>query len=144
MTPDHFRLLERLYAQAPCNQHFEPVLEVAEGRAIVRVPITGALFHAMHAVHGSYYFKALDDAAFFAVNSVVTDVFVLTVSFSVQFLRPASSGTLVAEGRLVKKGTLLFADAVLRDDAGRELALGTGVFARSAHAIPGGSARALP
>jgi uncharacterized protein (TIGR00369 family) len=142
MTPNHFRLLERLYAEAPCNKHLGPVLEVGEGHAVVRIPVTEGLFHAMHAVHGSYYFKALDDAAFFAVNSVVTDVFVLTVSFSVQFLRPASSGTLVAEGRLVKTGTLLFADAVLRDDAGRDLARGSGVFARSVHPIPGGIAHA--
>jgi acyl-coenzyme A thioesterase PaaI-like protein len=34
--------------------------------------------HSIHAVHGSVYFKALDDAAFFAVNSLVEDVFVLT------------------------------------------------------------------
>jgi hypothetical protein len=30
-------------------------------------------FHAAHAVHGSVYFKALDDAAFFAVASLVQE-----------------------------------------------------------------------
>ena len=37
--------------------------------------------HAAGAVHGSYYFKVLDDACYFAANSLVSDVFVLTVSF---------------------------------------------------------------
>jgi acyl-coenzyme A thioesterase PaaI-like protein len=45
------------------------------------------------------YFKLLDDAAFFAVNSVVRDVFVLTVSFNIYLTRPVSAGELKASGR---------------------------------------------
>ncbi len=50
------------------------------------------LHHAGGAVHGANYFKAMDDAAFFAANSLVDDVFVLTVSFNVYFLRPHHRG----------------------------------------------------
>src|SRR4051812_23261804 len=79
---DHYRRLERMYAVAPINRFFEPVLHVTEGRAEISVPVKPEFFHAARAIHGSVYFKALDDAAFFAANSLVTDVFVLTVSFN--------------------------------------------------------------
>jgi acyl-coenzyme A thioesterase PaaI-like protein len=49
---------------------------------------------------GSVYFKMLDDAAFFAVNSIVEDVFVYTVSLNVQLLRPVASGTHPFSGHL--------------------------------------------
>jgi len=47
-----------------------------------------------HAMHGSVYFKCLDDAAFFAANSIVQEVFVLTVTFNVVLLRPVAAGAL--------------------------------------------------
>jgi uncharacterized protein (TIGR00369 family) len=114
----------------------QPELVIGEGRATVRLEIRPDMFHAMNAVHGAFYFKLLDDSAFFAANSVVTDTFVLTVSFNVQFLRPIASGMLIAEGRLRKNGNLLFADSTLADAAGSELARGAGVFARGRHVIP--------
>lgn len=135
MTPDHYRRLEDAYHTAPCHSSMRPELAVGDGRATVRLEIRPDMFHAMNAVHGAFYFKLLDDAAFFAANSVVTDTFVLTVSFNVQFLRPIAAGVLLAEGCLRKNGNLLFADSVLTDGAGSELARGAGVFARSRHTI---------
>jgi uncharacterized protein (TIGR00369 family) len=89
-------------------------------------------FHAAGAVHGSVYFKAMDDAAFFAANSVVEDVFVLTTSFNIQLLRPVTEGTFIAKGTLVSATrNLLIADAELRDDRDRLLGRGTGTFMRS-------------
>src|SRR5437660_10506789 len=81
-TDEHFRKLERMYAAAPINQYFRPALTVSEGRAEVTMAVQSDFFHAARAVHGSVYFKAMDDAAFFAVNSLVSDVFVLTVTFN--------------------------------------------------------------
>ena len=80
----------------------------------------------------------LDDAAYFAVNSQVEEVLVLTVSFHLHFLRPATVGTLISEGRVVRmSSTVCVADAVLRDDTGRELARGTGDFVRSRATLAG-------
>ena len=131
-SDDHFRKLERLYASAPINRFFEPTLRVSEGRAQVVAPIRPDLFHAAHAVHGSVYFKALDDAAFFAVNSMVTDVFVLTVTFNVFLLRPITDGVVTANGKLVHMSRSLFvAEAELVDQQSRLLARGSGSFMRS-------------
>ena len=85
----HYRRLERLYANAPVTKWFGASLQVDDGRATVRIPIRSEFYHAASAVHGSVYFRALDDAAFFAANSRVRDVLVLTVSFTVQFTGPS-------------------------------------------------------
>ena len=128
----HLRRLERLYHDAPCNASIRPIIRVSEGEAEVRFQSSPSMHHAGGAVHGAYYFKALDDAAFFAAASLVEDFFVLTASFSLELLRPLVEGELRAVGRVRKRGrTLIFAESLLFDDRGNELALGRGTFARS-------------
>ena len=130
---DHFRKLERLYAAAPINAYFRPELRVSEGEAEVTMPVRPDFFHAARAAHGVVYFKALDDAAFFAVASLVADVFVLTVSYNVYLVRPVSEGTLRAVGRVVHRSKQLFiAEAELFTADGKQAARGSGSFMRSA------------
>lgn len=128
----HFNKLEKMYGSAPCNEYYSPSISISEGSAEVTVPIKREFFHPARAIHGSIYFKVLDDAAFFAVNSLVDDVFVLTVSFNVHLIRPVSSGTMRAVGNVVHRSKSLFvATAVAYDETGAEVARGTGNFIRS-------------
>ena len=132
----HFRKLENMYHAAPCNHYYQPRLTVGEGQAEVIIPIRESLFHAAGAAHGAVYFKALDDAAFFAANSLVEDVFVLTASLNVYLTRPVSSGEVRASGRVVSQsGSQLIAEAILYDSDDREIAIGTGCFRRSRIAL---------
>jgi uncharacterized protein (TIGR00369 family) len=125
-----------LYAAAPISQWYGTRITIADGRADVRVVARPEFYHAAGAVHGSVYFRALDDAAYFAVNSRVREVLVLTVSFTVHFTRPVAEGELRASGRLRhESGRLFMAEADLRDTAERLLAYGTGVFTRSTIAL---------
>jgi uncharacterized protein (TIGR00369 family) len=129
---DHHRRLERMYLKAPVNAYFNPSIQIRDGEADIVIPVQPAFFHAAHAVHGSVYFKAMDDAAFFAVNSLVEDVFVLTASFNLYLLRPISAGEMRATGRVVQASRRLFvAEAELVDADGRLIATGTGTFMRS-------------
>jgi uncharacterized protein (TIGR00369 family) len=129
MNDEHYRKLERMYAAAPCNAHYRPEMTIGEGTAEVRIPVRPDLFHAAGAVHGSVYFKAMDDAAFFAVNSLVEEVFALTVSFHVHLLRPVSSGAMRGVGRVVFASRSLYvAEAAVYDDRGREVGRGSGTF----------------
>ena len=133
---EHYRTLERMYAGAPVNEYYRPVLTVSEGAAEVLIPVRREFFHAAHAVHGSVYFKALDDAAFFACNSLVPEVFVLTVTFNVYLTRPISEGTMTAKGRVVHQSRQLFvAEAELVDDRGKQIGRGSGTFMRSGIAL---------
>ena len=128
----HFRKLENMYHGAPCNQYYEPRLTVSRGEAELVIPVREDLYHSARAVHGAAYFKAIDDAAFFAANSLVDDVFVLTTNLNCYLLRPVAEGEIRAIGRVVSQTqSTILAEAVLTDSEGREIGRGTGSFARS-------------
>jgi len=127
---EHFRRLERMYAAAPINQYFAPRLHIPEaGVAELRLTIRPDFHHAARAAHGAVYFKVLDDATFFAANSLVEDMFVVTVSFNIYLTRPVSEGEIVGRGRVVSRSKRLYlAEGVLEDERGREIARGSGTF----------------
>jgi uncharacterized protein (TIGR00369 family) len=131
-SADHFRKLERAYGTAPINSYYSPRLTVAERTAELVLDVGRKMHHAADAVHGSVYFKALDDAAYFAANSLVDDVFLLTASFTVYMLRPVSEGRLRARGRMThRSGRLFFAESELEDQDGNQIARGSGIYVRS-------------
>ena len=132
VNKEHCRKLERMYASAPCNEYYAPILTVSNGRAELVIAIREDFFHSAGSTHGSVYFKALDDAAFFAVNSLVEDVLVLTVNFNVYLTRPVSQGKIKATGKVVHaSGNVFIAESLLFDIEGREIARGSGSFVRS-------------
>jgi uncharacterized protein (TIGR00369 family) len=129
---EHFRKLENMYHTGPVNRFFQPTIEISEGKAVLTMEVKEQFFHAANALHGSVYFKALDDAAYFAVSSLVPDIFVVTVSFNIYFVRPVHSGVLRADGEVTSATSNLFvADAVLSVGDDRVVARGSGSFMRS-------------
>ena len=129
---EHYRKLERMYASAPCNKYYAPTLCVGDGHTELVIPVQSDFFHSAGAVHGATYFKVLDDAAFFAVSSLVDDVIVLTVSFNIYLIRPISEGKMKSIGRVVHRSQRLFvAESEAVDSKGRMIARGTGTFMRS-------------
>ena len=132
MTRDpHFQALEDMYLNAPINAFYDPRIEVSEAEAIVEIEVSENLFHSAESVHGSVYFKMLDDAAFFAASSLEKEVFVLTTSFTTYLTRPVSSGLLRAIGRVVNQNkSQLIAEAVVYDSQGKEVGRGSGIFVR--------------
>lgn len=129
----HFRALESLYAAAPINQWFESRLEIpSPGVARIHFNVDSRFHHAAGAAHGTAYFKMLDDAAFYAANSLVTDRFLLTTAFNLLFTKPIQEGPVIAEGRWVSGQRRVFvAEARLIDATGEETGRGTGTFMRS-------------
>jgi len=126
---EHCRKLEHMYLMAPINAFYSPVIRISHGEAEITIPVKANFFHAAGAVHGSVYFKLLDDAAFFAVNSLIEDFFALTASFTTYLLRPVSKGTMKATGKVVYAGMRSFiAESVVLDGEGREIARGNGNF----------------
>lgn len=134
MKESHYKRLEHAYLTAAINRQVYPDTSIAvqEGRAEINWKVSPKFFHGMNALHGSVYFKLLDDACFFAVNSVVLDVFVLTVSFEIDFHRPVGPGDVRAEGRLIHASkNLWIARGELTDARGKIAAMGTGRFVKS-------------
>jgi uncharacterized protein (TIGR00369 family) len=129
----HFRGLESLYATARVNQSYQSEMDIPEsGICRINFVVGEGHYHAAGAVHGSAYFKMLDDAAFYAANSLVPDRFLLTTAFNLFFMRPLKAGPVIAEGRWVSGRKRVFiAEARLIDADGEEAARGTGTFMRS-------------
>ena len=137
---EHYQKLERMYLASNINQQLYPSIsiQIAEGRAEISLKIKPSYFHALGALHGSVYFKLLDDAAFFAVSSQINDFFILTTRFQINLLRPVSDGKLTAIGTLKSiTGNLFEADSRLLNEEGKELALGSGSFVKSKIALTG-------
>ncbi|MEM7568505.1 MAG: PaaI family thioesterase [Pseudomonadota bacterium] len=136
MSQDHYRRLEAMYRSAPINDAFKASIAISKGEARVEMAVTRESWHPAGAQHGTPYFKALDDACFYAANSLVDDVFMLTSAFNLNMTRPFSEGTMIAHGRWVH-GTrrVYLAEGVLTDDDGRELGFASGTFMRSRIAL---------
>jgi uncharacterized protein (TIGR00369 family) len=143
----HWRALEGLYASAPVNALFASRLDIVEeGRARIAFDVQERHYHAAGAAHGTIYFKMLDDAAFYAANTLVTDRFLLTTSFNLHFTRPVRVGPVIAEGRWISgRRRVLVAESRLLDADGEEIGRGTGTFQRSRISLSGlaGYAEAL-
>lgn len=135
---EHYRKLERMYLKKAPIQSFYKGTNMVVGleTAEIILPIKPEFFHAANAVHGSVYFRLLDDSAFFAANSVVPDVFVLTASFNIHLLRPVDRGILTATGKVkfISKN-LVIAESELFNEDGKKIAFGTGNFMRSRIAL---------
>jgi uncharacterized protein (TIGR00369 family) len=133
----HHRALERLYQAAPINTLFASRLSIpSEGRALIEFDVDDTSFHAAGAAHGTLYFKMLDDAAFYAANTLVTDRFLLTTSFNLHFTKPIRAGRITADGVWISGRRRVFvAESRLVDEAGDEVGRGTGTFMRSRIAL---------
>ena len=135
----HFRRLEALYRSAPVNELFESTLEIPEAsHSLIKFTVGKSSFHAAGAAHGTLYFKMLDDAAFYAANSLISDRFLLTTAFNLHFTRPMRGGAARAEGRWISgRRRVLIAEARIVDAEGEECARGTGTFLRSHISLSG-------
>ena len=130
---EHYRRLERMYRAAPINEFFKPEISIGRGTAEITVHVDDRrFFHAANAIHGSVYFKCLDDAAFFAVSSLVEDCFVLTSNFNLYLHAPVSAGVVRSVGKVVRGGGSSFlAEAVMLNEQNDEIARGSGMFVKS-------------
>ena len=129
---DHYIKLENMMHSAQFVQLVGARVSIKKGEACITLPVRKELYHAAGAMHGALYFLALDNAAFFAANSLVEDVFVLTTSFTTYITRPVSEGVVKSIGKVVNQNQSQFiCESVLYDSNDKEIARATGIFVRS-------------
>ena len=107
------------------------LLEIDEGRVLIRMEIQPAHLNADGIVHGGVLPAIADGAmgnALRTVNGSAAQV--LTAEVHLHYLRPVRAGALLAEGRIVQSGRRLsFAEVELREEqSGKIVARGSGVF----------------
>jgi uncharacterized protein (TIGR00369 family) len=121
-----------MYLAAPCNEYYDPGIRISEGEAEVVIPVQEKFLDAAGSVHGSVFHRAMNDAALFAVNSVVPKDLMLSTDFHIQLTGAFAEGELIARGRVI--GTSedhCLAEAVVLDSEGGELGRGTGIFVKT-------------
>lgn len=127
----HYKALESMYLAAPINKIFNPQITVSRESAVIEIKVNESLFHSAGAVHGAVYFKLLDDAAFFAANSIESDFFMLTVSFKTNLVKPISSGRMKSVGHVTRiNRKQIIAESVVYNGDGNEIGRGRGVFVK--------------
>ena len=115
-----------------------PVLAFLDIRSVSSVPgevrleldLRPELENSLDAAHGGVVCTLIDVAMAAAARSDDAKIRVVTISMTVQFLRPGS-GTLSATGRTRRvTRSFAFCEAEIVDDAGALVATGSGVFKR--------------
>jgi uncharacterized protein (TIGR00369 family) len=134
---DHYRKLERMYMSARIQKKYPGIhLTVDKRHAMISLPVDESYHHAGGYMHGSVYFRLLDDVCYFAAMSEELNHFYVTSEFSIQFFRPLKNGIIRAESNEIKwlenefhvKGTLY-------NEEGKKLASGSGIFKKSRYQL---------
>ena len=131
----HFKALENMYLAAPVNKYYQPKITVSDSKSEISIELKNSMHHSAGAVHGSVYFKLMDDSAFFAANSLEKEFFVLTSSFTTYLLKPVIDGELKAIGKVVSKTRSQWIVESVVYNSGLEVARGSGVFVRGKYPL---------
>jgi uncharacterized protein (TIGR00369 family) len=121
-----------MYRSAPIQKKYPGIaLTIAKGSAEISVPIDESYHHAGGSLHGSVFFRLLDDVCYFAAMSEEKEFFYVTKTFSIQFFKPMQHGLLIAKSEeIVYKDREFIASASIYNENGKKLASGSGVFTK--------------
>ena len=136
MNTEHYLKLENMFREGPINKLLLPEITIEERSSTITMQTQQQFFHAGNALHGSIYFKMLDDAAYFACQSVIEDYFIVTVNFNINLLRPIGLEKIKAVGNVlsITKNTFT-AESKLYNEKEKLLAFGSGTFMKSGLSI---------
>lgn len=100
------------------------------GATEVTLEVRPELMNHFHGVHGGVVATLLDVAMASAARSLHPQAIgAVTVSMTLNYLRSAGAGPLVAHGKVRQSGrSLVFCDGELRDEAGHVVATAMGTF----------------
>ena len=132
MSPDYLENANTLLRIAPYHQWLGvELVEVEKGRAVVRLRfreefVGNPLIPAYHGGITAALIDLVGGVVLFSELRVPTP----TIDMRVNYLRPALAGkSLIAEGRIRSLGTTVaHVEMVVRDEDGREVATGHGVY----------------
>lgn len=129
LNPEYLERLYRSVNGSPYPRHL--LMRIAEVRAdgsLVELEIDAARhLQPFGIVHGGVIATLIDTATFWAgFGALADDAGLVNVDLKLNYLESVSSGRLRAEGRLLRSGrVVVYADASIRDGAGRLVAHGT-------------------
>ena len=136
MNKKHFDNIINCYGNAPINQIFNPKMKLNLGECEIEMKISKKFHHSANSLHGSIYFKMLDDAAWAASNTYIDDFFLFTYNFNIYLTKPVSNGIIISKAKAVyEKNGKIKAKSFLYDSKNNEIAHGEGLFMKSKYLL---------
>jgi uncharacterized protein (TIGR00369 family) len=128
-NPAHIERVNRLVNHSPYFSLLSmKIVDIGVGYSRLVIDVDQKHLQPFGLVHGGVFASIIDAAAFWATYYDIDDEHdgLTTVDLKLNYLAPATSGKLVANGRRIKMGrTLGYAEAEVRSDTDRILAHGT-------------------
>jgi uncharacterized protein (TIGR00369 family) len=106
------------------------VERVEEGFALLSLQIVGKLLQAQNIAHGGVLATLVDGVIATAARTVAPEgAVVSTLEMNLNYVRPARTGKVLAEGKIVQAGrTIVVGTADIKDEAGNLLATGRATY----------------
>jgi acyl-CoA thioesterase len=107
------------------------IVEIKKGWAKIRLPFSEKLANGIGVAHGGAIFSPADSAVGMALVGLLNkDENLSTLEMKINYLRPFSSGEIVAEAKIVHKGTMTaIGDVDVRDEDDTLIAKGLVTYA---------------
>ena len=124
-------MTERPYGEFPLREFLGmEVVPATEGHATAHLEVGPEHLNPNDVVHGAVLFALLDTAMGSAAMSVLEEGrFATSVDIQIRFVRPATTGRLVAEVEVLKRGRhVIHLDGRVTDDQGTTIATAAGTF----------------
>lgn len=107
------------------------IIGIKKGWAKIRLPFTKKLTNGIGVAHGGAIFSPADSAVGMALIGLTErDESISTLEMKINYLKPLSGGEIIAEAKIVHRGTMTaIGDVEIRDGNGNLIAKGLATYA---------------
>lgn len=128
LNPEHVTTIINLINEGPYFKLLSMVVQdLGVGYSLLEVDFHEKHLNPFGGIHGGVYASIIDTAAYWAVyGDLDEDAGMVSVDLKVNYLAPIRDGKLIVKGKRIKAGrSISLAEAVVTDNEGKILALGT-------------------
>jgi len=107
------------------------LMGIKKGWAKIRLPFTEKLTNGIGVAHGGAIFSPADSAVGMALVGLTNkDESISTLEMKINYMKPVAEGEIIAEARIVHKGTMTaIGDVEIKDGKGNLIAKGLATYA---------------
>jgi len=107
------------------------IVDIKKGWAKIRLPFSENLANGTGVVHGGAIFSPADSAVGMALVGLIDkDENISTLEMKINYLKPLIKGDLIAEAKIVHRGTMTaIGDVDVKDEKGNLIAKGLATYA---------------
>jgi len=107
------------------------IIEIKKGWAQIRLPFSEKLANGIGVMHGGAIFSPADSAVGMALVGLIDkDENISTLEMKINYLKPLTAGDIIAEAKIVHRGTMTaIGDVEVKDEKGNLIAKGLATYA---------------